>query len=180
MGIITINPKNGSKIKEYEKYSAQEVSEIIEAVQQEWIEWRRSTHETRGKLLKKMATVLRSRKQKLAELMADEMGKPISQGMSEVEKCADCCDYYSINGPVYLADRTIETEASKSYVSFQPLGVVLAVMPWNFPFWQVFRFLAPALAAGNCGVLKHASNVAGCAVEIENVVKEAGFPANVF
>lgn len=112
--------------------------------------------------------------------MADEMGKPISQGASEIEKCSFCCEYYAANAAAHLADFSIPTEASKSYVSFQPLGVVLAVMPWNFPFWQVFRFLAPALAAGNCGVLKHASNVPGCALAIEGIVRAAGFPDNVF
>jgi succinate-semialdehyde dehydrogenase/glutarate-semialdehyde dehydrogenase len=112
--------------------------------------------------------------------MAHEMGKPISQGVSEIEKCASVCEYYAANAEKYLSNQTIETDASKSFVTFQPIGVVLAIMPWNFPFWQVFRFLAPALAAGNCGVLKHASNVPGCALAIEDIVRQAGLPANVF
>lgn len=113
-------------------------------------------------------------------MMAHEMGKPITQGVAEIEKCASVCQYYAANAATFLSDQLIETDASKSFVSYQPIGVVLAIMPWNFPFWQVFRFLAPALAAGNCGVLKHASNVPGCALAIEEVVQQAGFPVNVF
>ena len=110
----------------------------------------------RGRLLSNMADVLQSQKKDLAILMAQEMGKPVNQGIAEIEKCASVCQYYSANAATFLKNQIIETDASKSYVSFQPIGVVLAIMPWNFPFWQVFRFLAPALAAGNCGVLKHA------------------------
>jgi succinate-semialdehyde dehydrogenase/glutarate-semialdehyde dehydrogenase len=108
------------------------------------------------------------------------MGKPLKQGVAEIEKCAAVCTYYADNAQSFLKKQLIETDASKSYIRFQPIGVVLAIMPWNFPFWQVFRFLAPALAAGNCGVLKHASNVPGCAVAIEDMVKAAGFPPDVF
>lgn len=108
------------------------------------------------------------------------MGKPLKQGIAEIEKCASVCDYYAENAQKFLQQETVKTDASKSYISFQPLGVILAVMPWNFPFWQVFRFLAPALMAGNCGVLKHASNVPGCAIAIEDIIKEAGFPTHVF
>lgn len=180
MSIVSINPANGKTIKTYTEISTEEVNKKIENVHQAWISWKRSAHETRSELLIRMAGVLRQRKQELATLMANEMGKPITQGISEVEKCAICCEYYAENGPKHLADRLIQTEATKSFVTFQPIGVVLAVMPWNFPLWQVFRFLAPALAAGNCGVLKHASNVPGCAVAIEEIVKQAGFPDNVF
>jgi succinate-semialdehyde dehydrogenase/glutarate-semialdehyde dehydrogenase len=180
MSIISINPSNGQQIKVYPEHTPEEVMQKMEQVHDTWNQWKKSAHETRSKLLNSMAAVLRNRKQQLAELMADEMGKPITQGLSEVEKCADCCEYYATNGPKHLADRIIETEATKSYVSFQPLGVILAIMPWNFPLWQVFRFLAPALAAGNCGVLKPASNVPGCALAIEEIVKEAGFPEHVF
>lgn len=180
MSIVSINPANGSKIKEYPEISVDEVSSKIVQVHQTWQDWRRTSHQTRSRLLNNMAGVLRARKDELAILMATEMGKPVTQGKAEVEKCALCCEYYAVKGPEHLADRIIETDASKSYASFQPLGVILAVMPWNFPLWQVFRFLAPALAAGNCGILKHASNVPGCALVIEDIVNEAGFPENAF
>ena len=124
--------------------------------------------------------VMRARKFELAELMADEMGKVLRDGVAEVEKCASCCDYFAENAPQFLANRKIETDALDSYVAFDPLGVVLAVMPWNFPFWQVIRFAAPALMAGNVGVLKHASNVSGCALALEEIFLEAGFPKGVF
>lgn len=180
MSIISINPANGKTIRTYTEIRSEEVDQKIEAVHHAWKSWKGSEPATRSNLLRKMAGVLRERKQELATLMANEMGKPITQGFAEVEKCAVCCEYYADNAAKYLADRLVDTEASKSFVSFQPLGVVLAVMPWNFPLWQVFRFLAPALAAGNCGVLKHASNVPGCALAIEEIVIQAGFPENVF
>src|SRR3989344_5189927 len=130
--------------------------------------------------MKKAAAVLRKKKQELAEIAAVEMGKPITQGMGEAEKCAWVCEYYADNAEKFLADEPIKTENSKVYTKYQPLGVVLAVMPWNFPFWQVFRFAAPALMAGNVGLLKHSSNVPGCSVAIGEIFKEAGFPAGVF
>ena len=126
--------------------------------------------------MKKAAAILRERKAEFAKLMALEMGKPLKQGVAEAEKCALGCEYYAEHAEAYLAPEIVKTEASKSYVAFEPLGVVLAVMPWNFPFWQVFRFAAPALMAGNAGVLKHASNVPGCAIAIEDVFVQAGFP----
>ena len=130
--------------------------------------------------MKKAAAILRERKEEFAKLMALEMGKPFKQGVAEAEKCALGCEYYADHAEAHLAPEPVKTEASKSYIAFDPLGVVLAVMPWNFPFWQVFRFAAPALMAGNAGVLKHASNVPGCALEIEKVFRDAGFPDGVF
>ena len=130
--------------------------------------------------MKKTAEILRERKDELAKLMAVEMGKPLKQGVAEVEKCAWACDYYADNAEAHLAPDIIKTEAAKSYVAFEPLGVVLAIMPWNFPLWQVFRFAAPALMAGNVGVLKHASNVPGCALVIEEIFIQAGFPEGAF
>lgn len=180
MSITAINPVNGQAIREYTEHTAEEVVQKIEAGHAAWHSWKKTSHETRSALLHNLAKVLRNREQALAELMADEMGKPVTQGLSEVEKCAQCCEYYAVHGPAHLADRMVETEAAKSYASFQPLGVILAVMPWNFPFWQVFRFLVPTLAAGNCGVLKHASNVPGCALAIEKLVADAGVPPHVF
>jgi succinate-semialdehyde dehydrogenase / glutarate-semialdehyde dehydrogenase len=180
MSIISVNPANGKQIKEYATLNDEQSAEKIEQTHQAWLTWKKTGHEERRTLLNKLAAVLRKRKQELAMLMANEMGKPVVQGLSEIEKCAVCCEYYAENAASHLANKLIPSGASKSYATFQPLGVVLAVMPWNFPFWQVFRFLAPALAAGNCGVLKHASNVPGCAIAIEEMVAQAGFPANVF
>jgi succinate-semialdehyde dehydrogenase/glutarate-semialdehyde dehydrogenase len=180
MSIISINPANGQQIKEYASLTNEEVSVKIEQGHRAWLSWKKTDHNERRTLLYKLASILRERRQDLAILMANEMGKPVTQGLSEVEKCAVCCEYYAQFGEAHLADKLIKSEASKSYASFQPLGVVLAVMPWNFPLWQVFRFLAPALCAGNCGVLKHASNVPGCAEAIEEMVVEAGFPPHVF
>ena len=126
------------------------------------------------------AKLLRDRKSVLAELMADEMGKVLKDGIAEIGKCADCCDYYAENAERFLQKQEIASDAEESYVAYDPLGVVLAIMPWNFPFWQVFRFAAPALMAGNVGVLKHASNVSGCALAIQDIFKDAGFPDHAF
>jgi succinate-semialdehyde dehydrogenase/glutarate-semialdehyde dehydrogenase len=130
--------------------------------------------------MQKAAGVLRDEKENYSRLMTEEMGKPINQSRAEVEKCAWVCEYYAENAKRFLLDEMIRTDASKSFVTFQPLGVVLAVMPWNFPFWQVFRFAAPGLMAGNGGILKHASNVSGCALAIQDVFSKAGFPENIF
>jgi succinate-semialdehyde dehydrogenase / glutarate-semialdehyde dehydrogenase len=180
MSIISINPANGKAIKSYRAHTQKQVEQKIRQTHKAWLSWKNTTHSERSQLLMEMAGVLQTRKKEFAILMAHEMGKPVSQGIAEMEKCASVCEYYATNTASFLGDQLIKTDASKSYVSFQPIGVVLAVMPWNFPFWQVFRFLAPALAAGNCGVLKHASNVPGCALAIEEVVGLAGFPDNVF
>ena len=131
-------------------------------------------------MMKNAGAILRKHKEKYSRLMTEEMGKPIVQSRSEVEKCAWLCDYFAENGEEFLKDKIVESDASKSFVTFQPLGVVLAVMPWNFPYWQVFRFAVPGLMAGNAGVLKHASNVTGCALAIEEIFREAGFPENLF
>jgi len=180
MSIEAINPANGEQIKTYTEHTEAEADKKIRQTHEAWLHWRQTSHAQRRQGLNRMAGVLRERKQELAILMATEMGKPIQQGIAEVEKCAACCEYYAQHAEKHLTDTLIPTEATKSYVSFQPIGVVLAVMPWNFPFWQVFRFLAPALAAGNCGVLKHASNVPGCALAIEDIVNASGFPQHVF
>lgn len=180
MKITAINPASNEKLKVYDAYSDEKAGEKIQQTHNAWLQWRTSSHSERSRLLTAMAKVLQQRKTELAKLITAEMGKPLKQGITEIEKCAAVCDYYAANAESFLKEQLIETDASKSYVTFQPIGVVLAVMPWNFPFWQVFRFLAPALAAGNCGVLKHASNVPGCALVIEDIVKEAGFPPHVF
>ncbi|HTI61507.1 NAD-dependent succinate-semialdehyde dehydrogenase [Mucilaginibacter sp.] len=180
MSIIAIDPANGKVIRKYRPNTLKQADQKIKQTHKAWLNWRNTTHQERSALLTAMAGVLQTRKTELAILMAQEMGKPTSQGVAEIEKCASVCEYYAANAASHLADQMIETDASKSFVTFQPVGVVLAIMPWNFPFWQVFRFLAPALAAGNCGVLKHASNVPGCALAIEDIVRQAGFPENVF
>ena len=176
----SINPVNGEVVKTYQKDSEATVNKKVDQAQAAFILWRNSIFKERAVLLKKTAAVLRKRQDELATLMALEMGKPLKNGLDEVEKCAGVCEYYAENGEKFLKDEFIATEATRSYVSYQPLGVVLAIMPWNFPFWQAFRFLAPGLMAGNCALLKHASNVTGCALAIEKIIKEAGFPKNVF
>jgi len=177
---FSINPVIGKKIKKYKTHSLKQVRQKIEQTHTAWLKWKDINCEERGVFLNNMANVLNERKIEFANLMALEMGKPVTQGITEIEKCASVCAYYAKNAGSYLKDQAIKTEAVKSYVSYQPIGIVLAIMPWNFPFWQVFRFLAPALAAGNCGILKHAANVPGCALAIEEIVKQAGLPENVF
>jgi succinate-semialdehyde dehydrogenase/glutarate-semialdehyde dehydrogenase len=180
MAITSINPANGSALQTYQQLGDEQIADKINQTHKAWLLWRQTDISERSTLLNKLAEALQSRKDELARLMALEMGKPIKQGVTEIEKCAAVCTYYADNAANFLKDELIATDASKSYVTYQPIGVVLAIMPWNFPFWQVFRFLAPALAAGNCGVLKHASNVPGCALVIEEMVQQAGFPAHVF
>jgi succinate-semialdehyde dehydrogenase/glutarate-semialdehyde dehydrogenase len=143
-------------------------------------EWRRTAMEERARRLAQAGAILRKNAEQYAELMATEMGKPLVQGQAEIEKCAWACDYYAENGARFVSPDMVATDASKSFVAFEPLGVILAVMPWNFPFWQVFRFAAPALMAGNAAVLKHASNVFGCALAIEEIFRGAGFPKELF
>ncbi|HKH61822.1 MAG TPA: NAD-dependent succinate-semialdehyde dehydrogenase [Flavitalea sp.] len=180
MSIQSINPVNGQVVRIYPEDSEQQIRDKIENAQRAWVGWRGSSFEERAAPLRKTAGLLRNRAEELASLMAVEMGKPVKDGRGEIEKCALACEYYAANGENFLKDEKVATDASTSYVSFQPLGIVLAVMPWNFPFWQVFRFLAPGLLAGNCGLLKHASNVPGCALAIEQVLKDAEFPPGVF
>lgn len=180
MPIESVNPATGQTVETYEEMPPEEVSHIIDRTHRAFREWRRLDYGERAGPLRAAARILREQREDLARLMAEEMGKPVSQGRAEAEKCAWVCEYYAENGEAFLADEAIKTDASRSFVTFQPLGVVLAVMPWNFPFWQVFRFAAPALMAGNTAVLKHASNVPGCALAIEDIFQRAGFPHDVF
>ncbi len=175
-----INPATDELLKEYPEHSLQEVKQIINQVQEEFHAWRQVSFVQRAALMKKAANILRQKKEEFALLITREMGKVIRESRAEVEKCAWVCDYYAENAEKFLAKEYVETDAKQSYIAYEPLGIVLAIMPWNFPFWQVFRFAAPALMAGNAGLLKHASNVPGCALAIENVFKEAGFPENLF
>lgn len=180
MMIESINPATGETIKTYQEMSPAEVESAIAAAHEAFLEWRKTDFALRRQLLKKAAAALRDKARAFGELMSLEMGKPVKAGQAEVDKCAWVCDYYADNAESFLRPEPVETDATKSFVTFQPIGVVLAVMPWNFPFWQVFRFAAPALMAGNVGVLKHASNVPGCALAIEDIFQQAGFPQNVF
>ncbi|HHE54518.1 MAG TPA: NAD-dependent succinate-semialdehyde dehydrogenase [Caldithrix abyssi] len=175
-----INPATNEILKEYPEHTLQEVKKIINQVQEEFHSWRQVSFVQRASLMKKAANILRQKKEEFALLITREMGKVIRESRAEVEKCAWVCDYYAENAEKFLAKEYVETDAKQSYIAYEPLGIVLAIMPWNFPFWQVFRFAAPALMAGNAGLLKHASNVPGCALAIENVFKEAGFPENLF
>jgi len=176
----SINPSNGELIASYEEMTKEEVKVIISNVNSAYQEWRLTSFSHRTQLMKNVAEILQDRKEDLGRFMTLEMGKPFSQAVAETNKCASVCEYYADNAERILENQIIETDASKSYVAYRPIGIVLAVMPWNFPFWQVLRFAAPALMAGNVGVLKHASNVQGCALEIEKIFQDAGFPKNVF
>lgn len=178
--IQSINPSNGELIQRYDEMSNTQVSKILEQADIAYREWRITSFDYRSALMKNVAKSLRERKDELAKLMTLEMGKPILQSKAEIEKCAWVCEYYAGNAERFLSNEEVKTDFVKSYISYQPIGVILAVMPWNFPFWQVFRFAAPTLMAGNTGVLKHASNVMGCALAIEKIFAEAGFPENVF
>ena len=175
-----INPATNEVIKEYTDHTIEDVSRIVGRVDIEQKKWRDTSFSHRRPLMHKAAEVLRGNIDKYAELITVEMGKIIGESRAEVEKCAWVCEYYADHAETFLADEIIETDARRSFVAFEPLGVLLAVMPWNFPFWQVFRFAAPALMAGNGGVLKHASNVPGCALAIEEIFREAGFPEHLF
>ncbi len=180
MTITSVNPTTGATIREYQEMLPDEIDRIIERSQAAFGGWRKTGFSDRAAVMRKVADILRERAESYARLMAEEMGKPVAAGRAEVGKCAWGCEYYADNAEGFLQPEAIETDAASSYVTFQPLGVLLAVMPWNFPFWQVFRFAAPALMAGNTAILKHASNVPGCALAIEGVFGDAGFPTDVF
>ncbi|MBM4462292.1 MAG: NAD-dependent succinate-semialdehyde dehydrogenase [Chloroflexi bacterium] len=180
MTIKSINPTTGETIKEYEEMPPPAVRSIIKESQEAFLAWRKQGFAQRARLMRKVAQILRDRSGEYARMMAEEMGKPIADGTAEAEKCAWGCDYYAEKAENFLRPEMIETGTGRSFVTFQPLGVILAVMPWNFPFWQVFRFAAPALMAGNAIALKHASNVPGCALAIEDIFRQADFPANIF
>jgi succinate-semialdehyde dehydrogenase / glutarate-semialdehyde dehydrogenase len=175
-----INPATGEAVKRYQQTASNEVPQIIDACHQDFLDWRHIPFAERADKMRRAARILREDKQAFAELIATEMGKPLAQGIGEIEKCALVCEYYADQAAQFLSPETIATDASESYTAFEPIGIVLAVMPWNFPFWQVFRFAAPGLMAGNGALLKHASNVPGCALAIEDIFRRAGFPENIF
>lgn len=176
----SINPANNQIIKEYPEHSDDQVKAILSEVDSAQKEWIKTSFAERAKLMKQAAQVLRDNALAYATTMTQEMGKLLKEARAEVEKCVWVCEYYAENTEQILAPEMIKTETQKSYARFDPIGAVLAIMPWNFPFWQVFRFAAPALMAGNAGVLKHAANVPGCALAIEEIFVKAGFPKNVF
>jgi len=175
-----INPATGKTVGSYPDHTLEQAAAIADACDAAFSSWKRVSFAERARPMRTAARLLRERKASYGRLMSDEMGKLLRDGVAEAEKCAWVCEYYADNAEAFLRREEVPTDASHSFVAYEPLGVVLAVMPWNYPFWQVFRFLAPALMAGNTGLLKHASNVPGSALAIERVVADAGFPPDVF
>ncbi len=180
MSLRSVDPATGKVVREYEETSDQEVARALSKAEAAFSEWRGRSFQERGRIVARAGALLRERAEPLARLMAAEMGKPLPQGRAEAEKCAWVCDHYAEHAESDLAPEEVRTDARHSFVRFEPLGPVLAVMPWNFPFWQVFRFAAPALMAGNVGLLKHASNVCGCALAIQEIFTTAGLPDGAF
>jgi succinate-semialdehyde dehydrogenase/glutarate-semialdehyde dehydrogenase len=176
----TMDPSNEKAGPTYSGHSGDEAREIAGLARAAFDSWRRTSFSERAGLMKAAAANLRQRQDEFAELMTAEMGKPLKEGRAEIEKCAFNCDFFAEKAETFLGREPVDVGGAKAFVTYNPIGVVLAIMPWNFPFWQVFRFAAPALMAGNTAVLKHASNVPGCALAIESVFRDAGFPENVF
>ncbi len=180
MGIQSINPTTGEVLETFEVHSQEQIEEAIDQAHRAFLHWRTTSFALRAEHLQRVARYLREHKTELGRLSVLEMGKSLAEAEAELEKCAWACDYYAEHAQHILADEHIATNATDSYVAFRPLGVVLALMPWNYPFWQVFRFAAPALMAGNAAVLKHASNVSRCALEIEHIFQACGLPEGIF
>lgn len=180
MTMQSVNPVNGSVLGRFDTWDEPRVRKALDLAERAAPQWAAMTVDERGALFRRAAGILRQRLDQYAEIITQEMGKLTREARAEIEKCATVCDYYADEAPRMLADEVLESDATRSLVAWQPLGTVLAVMPWNFPFWQVFRFAAPALMAGNTAVLKHASNVPRCALAIEEIFRDAGFPAGAF
>jgi len=180
MALQSVNPATGKSLKSYPEMTRAEVNAIIDKTHADFLVWKRLTFKARSERFRRMSELLRMNSGYFAKMMAREMGKPVTQGKAEAEKCAWVCDFYADNAQKHLRDQKVITEGIKSFVTFQPLGVILGIMPWNFPFWQVLRAAAPAMMAGNGMVLKHASNVPECALSIEALFHEAGFPSHIF
>jgi succinate-semialdehyde dehydrogenase/glutarate-semialdehyde dehydrogenase len=178
--IATINPATGETVRTFEPASAQEIDRALTVAKQSYKEHRRLPFGQRAALMNRAAELLEEDKDALGKLMTLEMGKPIAAAIAEAEKCATACRYYAERAETFLADENVVVKDGRAWIAYQPIGPVLAVMPWNFPLWQVFRFAAPALMAGNVGILKHASNVPQCALAIEDIFKRAGFAPGVF
>ena len=180
MAISTINPATGEEVKNFDELTDEEIDRKLQLAADTFREYRKTSFEERARMMMRAAEILEDEAEEFGRLMTMEMGKTLAAATAEANKCARGCRYYAQNAERFLADEEIELEGAKAYVRYQPLGPVLAVMPWNFPFWQVFRFAAPALMAGNVGLLKHASNVPECALAIEDIIHRAGFPEGAF
>ncbi|MBD3611012.1 MAG: aldehyde dehydrogenase family protein, partial [Hydrogenovibrio crunogenus] len=181
MAMQSINPATGELVAEFDTWDQATLDDVVTQAGYEFADWSKLTPlEDRVALLKRLGDVLMDDQSLLAELITLEMGKLYSEALAEVEKCALLCDYYAEHAEKFLADEPVESDASRSYVAYLPLGVVLGVMPWNYPFWQVFRFAVPTVTAGNIALLKHASNVPQCALAIEEVFRKAGYPDGIF
>lgn len=178
--VKTINPYNNNTLKEYNLHSEKDIEKILKTAEGRFQNWKKVSIKERCRLLGNVAQILEDDKQDYAEQMTLEMGKPIKQSIAEIEKCATLCDFYATNTEDFLADELIETDANESFISYDPLGCILGVMPWNYPYWQVMRFAIPTLTAGNTVILKHASNVAGCSLMIEKLFEKAGYPKGCF
>src|ERR1700736_5487228 len=180
MAIASINPATGEKLKDFSPFNDAEIEKRLKHAEHAFQQHRRESFPKRAQLLVSVATLLEREKKDLARTMTLEMGKLFPAAVEEIEKCARGCRYYAENAERFLEDEVAQTDARRSYVHYEPMGPILAIMPWNFPFWQVFRFAAPALMAGNVGLLKHAANVPQCALAIEHAFREVGFPEHVF
>src|SRR6184192_4298904 len=180
MAIASINPTTGEKLKEFPAFNDEEIEKLLKRAEHAFTHHRRQPFAKRGQLMMAAASLLEQERDKLARTMTLEMGKLFRAALDEIAKCVRACRFYAENGERFLEDEAAQTDAARSYVRYEALGPVLAIMPWNFPFWQVFRFAAPALVAGNAGILKHAPNVPRCALEIETVFHDAGFPGDLF
>ena len=180
MAFQSLNPYTNQVEAEFEEHSDSFVQSALERAESAYQSWSLESYSNRSKLFLKLSKVLKEQKEEMSQLMTLEMGKTRNEGVAEIEKCALVCEYYAENAEKFLKDESLSTDNGKAFISYEPLGTILAVMPWNFPFWQVFRFAAPTLMAGNTGILKHASNVPQCAQAIERVFLEAGFPVGAF
>lgn len=180
MTLESINPVNGKIIASYSVHSSKQIDGLLQKNTEAFTHWKTTTFYERSALLHKVAAFLRTEKEKLALMATSEMGKTIAEARAEVEKCAWVCEYYAEKGEQFLQNETLKIDDKEAFVSFRPIGAILAIMPWNFPYWQVFRFAAPNLMAGNTCVLKHASNVSGCALAIQEIFYKAGFPSHAF
>jgi len=180
MAISTVNPATGKLVKSYSEYSSKLIETKLHTTEEAFTNWKQTDFAFRASLMKNAAEYQRQHKRELGEIITLEMGRPIAQSVAEIEKCAWVCDWYAENADKLLSGRSVKTDAAQSYIQYDPIGAVLAIMPWNYPFWQVMRFAAPALMAGNVGVLKHASNVPLASLTIENIFREAGFPEGCF